>query len=68
MEVVQCTKVFELMQENNENPEKIVETKGLLQQSDPKKLLSCSWASYQSDSRQWLSTDFSDPVKQGAND
>ena len=30
--------VFELMQENNENPEKIVETKGLLQQSDPKKL------------------------------
>ena len=30
--------VFELMQENNENPEKIVETKGLLQQSDPKEL------------------------------
>ena len=30
--------VFELMQKNNENPEKIVETKGLLQQSDPKKL------------------------------
>ena len=30
--------VFELMQKKNENPEKIVETKGLLQQSDPKKL------------------------------
>ena len=30
--------IFELMQVNNENPEKIVETKGLLQQSDPKKL------------------------------
>ena len=30
--------VFELMQKKNENPEKIVETKGLLQQSDPKEL------------------------------
>jgi aspartyl-tRNA(Asn)/glutamyl-tRNA(Gln) amidotransferase subunit B len=30
--------VFELMQKKNENPEKIVEAKGLLQQSDPKEL------------------------------
>jgi len=30
--------VFEIMQEKNQNPKQIVESKGLIQQSDPKKL------------------------------
>ena len=30
--------VFEIMQEQNQNPKQIVESKGLIQQSDPKKL------------------------------
>ena len=30
--------VFEVMQEKNQNPKQIVESKGLIQQSDPKKL------------------------------
>ena len=30
--------VFEIMQEKDENPEQIVESRGLIQQSDPKEL------------------------------
>jgi len=30
--------VFEIMQEKNENPEQIVQSRGLIQQSDPKEL------------------------------